>query len=61
MTELGRLPAGAVLDGEACVLHDIGRADFDRLYGVIVPFVLKVAVINGRAACSKTLPFLPFA
>lgn len=30
--ELARLPAGAILDGEVCVLDDIGRSDFDRLH-----------------------------
>ncbi|MCY1263152.1 Multifunctional non-homologous end joining protein LigD [compost metagenome] len=30
--DLARLPAGAVLDGEVCVLDDIGRPDFDRLH-----------------------------
>lgn len=30
--ELAKLPAGAILDGEVCVLDEIGRSDFDRLH-----------------------------
>ncbi len=30
-TTLASLPAGAMLDGELCVLDDLGRADFGRL------------------------------
>lgn len=30
--ELAKLPAGTILDGEVCVLDDIGRSDFDRLH-----------------------------
>lgn len=29
---LADMPAGTVLDGEACVLDDLGRSDFDRLH-----------------------------
>ncbi|MFS8930930.1 hypothetical protein [Cupriavidus taiwanensis] len=32
VAELAKLPAGAILDGEVCVLDDIGRSDFDRLH-----------------------------
>lgn len=28
---LATLPAGSILDGEVCVLDDIGRSDFERL------------------------------
>lgn len=29
---MAAMPAGSVLDGEVCVLDDIGRSDFDRLH-----------------------------
>ncbi|UIF91737.1 hypothetical protein KAF44_32115 [Cupriavidus necator] len=29
---LAALPGGAILDGEVCVLDDIGRSDFERLH-----------------------------
>lgn len=31
LQSLSSLPAGTMLDGEACVLDEIGRSDFDRL------------------------------
>lgn len=32
VASLAQLPAGAILDGEVCVLDEIGRSDFDRLH-----------------------------
>ncbi|WP_249221234.1 hypothetical protein [Cupriavidus sp. KK10] len=32
VTTLSALPAGYILDGEVCVLDDIGRSDFERLH-----------------------------
>lgn len=32
VTALSALPAGYILDGEVCVLDDIGRSDFERLH-----------------------------
>ncbi len=29
---LAALPAGSIIDGEVCVLDDIGRSDFERLH-----------------------------
>lgn len=32
VASLAALPAGGIVDGEACVLDEIGRSDFDRLH-----------------------------
>ncbi|AGW94587.1 hypothetical protein N234_31565 [Ralstonia pickettii DTP0602] len=32
VTSLSQLPAGFILDGEVCVLDEIGRSDFERLH-----------------------------
>jgi bifunctional non-homologous end joining protein LigD len=67
LRSLGALPSGTVLDGEVCVLDDIGRSDFVRLQArsrrrgrpegsdPVVFCVFDVLVLRGRDLREKPL------